>query len=324
MTTDYHNDTLPLGTLVVPAFATEDSQSAAPEFAVPVTTASGSGVSTHAGDLYQAPSMASVWGTNFASLDMAATVQLADDIVCHRKPQYMVTANLNYLMLTEQHPRLSEVNAHAAAVLADGYPIVLRSRTRRAALPCRVAGSDLIVELAKLASLRGFRIFFLGGADQVAQRASMELKRRFPTLQVAGSYSPPFRRLSSAEHEQMLARIREADTDILLVAFGQPKGEFWIYDNLQALGVPLSIQLGASFDFLAGTARRAPKIWQRLGAEWLYRACSDPRRLVPRYSQNAWFLARLLGRDVARKFWGIVKRERNDVKRVEQFPGAES
>ena len=90
----------------------------------------------------------------------------------------------------------------------------------------------------------------------------------------------------------MLAMIRDAGTDLLFVAFGQPKGEFWIYDNLQELQVPLSIQLGASFDFLAGTAHRAPPCWQRCGCEWLYRALSDPRRLGPRYAKNIVYLVK--------------------------------
>lgn len=231
-----------------------------------------------------------VWGTDFARLDMQQTLELAEQIIRRGHPEYFVTANLNYLMLTEQFPRLAEVNARSAAVLADGQPIVSRSRATKKPLPCRVAGADMIVELARLSADKGFRMFFLGAAPGVAQAAAAELSRRFPALQVAGCCSPPFRQLTTDEHRELLATIRAARTDILLVAFGQPKGELWIYDNLSQLHVPLSIQLGASFDFLAGTARRAPAVWQWLGAEWLYRALSDPRRLGPRYARNLLFL----------------------------------
>ncbi len=233
-----------------------------------------------------------VWGTDFARLDMQQTLDLAEQIISRGQPEYFVTANLNYLMLTEQFPRLAEVNARSAAVIADGQPIVSRSRSTDKSLPCRVAGSDIIVELARLSTGRGFRMFFLGAAPGVAQAAADELVRRFPALQVAGCYSPPFRQLTAAEHGELLSTIRAARADILLVAFGQPKGELWIHDNLSELNVPLSIQLGASFDFLAGTARRAPNIWQWLGAEWLYRALSDPRRLGPRYARNLLFLGK--------------------------------
>ncbi len=231
-----------------------------------------------------------VWGTDFARLDMAQTIELADRVVKIRQPEYFVTANLNYLMLCEEHPRLAEVNRRSVAVIADGHPIVRQSRLGERALPGRVAGADLIVELARLSAIRGYRMFLLGAAPGVSQAAANELCRRFPELQVAGCYSPPFRGLTPAEHAEMLNRIKQSRTDILLVAFGQPKGELWIYDNLQELDVPLSIQLGASFDFLAGTARRAPEFWQRVGCEWLFRAFCDPKRLGPRYAKNIAFL----------------------------------
>lgn len=241
-----------------------------------------------------------VWGTQFASLTMQQVVDLADRIVRRGVPEYFVTANLNYLMLTEQHPRLAEINRASAAVIADGHPIVLRSRCSESPLPGRVAGSDLIIELSRLAAANGYRMFFLGAAPGVAQAAADRLKERFPDLQIAGCCSPPFRQLSTTEHDQLLQEIRQSRPDILLVAFGQPKGETWIADHRRQLGVPLSIQLGASFDFLAGTARRAPRGWQRCGCEWLYRALSDPRRLAPRYAMNVLYLLKLLIRDVCR------------------------
>ena len=231
---------------------------------------------------WAAPETTCVWGTRFARLDMAGAMALADQIIRHRRPEYFVTANLNYLMLTSQFPRLHEVNEAAAAVFADGFPIVWRSRREAHPLPGRVAGADMIVELARLAAERGYRIYFLGGAPGVAQSAAEHLRSRFPAMTIAGAYAPPFRQLSEAEHRELRGRIGDSGADILLVAFGQPKGEIWIHEHRDDLGVPLSIQLGASFDFLAGTARRAPRIWQRAGCEWLYRALSDPLRLAPR------------------------------------------
>ncbi|GIW96929.1 MAG: UDP-N-acetyl-D-mannosaminuronic acid transferase [Pirellulaceae bacterium] len=243
------------------------------------------------------PPQVPVWGTSFARLNMEETLRLAAQIIQLREPEYFITANLNYLMLTRRYPRLHEINERAAAVLADGFPIVVRSRMTPTPLPGRVTGADLVVRLAALAHHHAWRIYFLGGAPGVADAAARRLQRQYPGMQIAGRSAPPFRKISSAEHAAMLDEIRRAEPDILLVAFGQPKGEFWIYDHFRELGVPLSIQIGASFDFLVGTAKRAPLAMQRLNLEWLYRALSEPRRLGPRYLRNAMHLGFLLAND---------------------------
>lgn len=235
-----------------------------------------------------------VWGLDFARLDMQQVIARADQIIQSRLCRYFITANLNYVMLTHQLPELLAVNSHADAIIADGFPIVLRSRLTSQPVPCRVAGSDMIIELARLAQQRGYRLFLLGAAPGVAQRAADKLCEMFPQLQIAGCLSPSFKAWSDQEKTQIFSQIISSRADILLVAFGQPKGERWIYQHHQELGIPLSIQLGASFDFLAGTAQRAPAMWQSLGCEWLYRTLAEPRRLGPRYWNNIRFLCRCL------------------------------
>ncbi|MEZ6079461.1 MAG: WecB/TagA/CpsF family glycosyltransferase [Pirellulaceae bacterium] len=134
--------------------------------------------------------------------------------------------------------------------------------------------------------------FFLGAAPGVAQAAAAELTRQFPALQVAGCCSPPFRQLTAAERSSCWSTIRTSRTDILLVAFGQPKGELW--DPRQPVRTPRTAEysVGASFDFLAGTARRAPAVWQWLGRRMAL-PLSDPRRLGPRYARNLLFFGNL-------------------------------
>jgi N-acetylglucosaminyldiphosphoundecaprenol N-acetyl-beta-D-mannosaminyltransferase len=236
------------------------------------------------------PETTPVWGLDFARLDMEQVIERADQIIASRKCRYFISANLNYLMLSHQLPELATVNQAADAIIADGNPVVIRSRFDRQPLPCRVAGADMIVELARLSADRGYRMFFLGAAPGVAAKAAAKLQSEFPALQIAGVCAPPFRALSSYEHQELLQQITDSRADILLVAFGQPKGEQWIYENYRQLRVPLSIQLGASFDFLAGTTTRAPALWQAIGCEWLYRSLSEPRRLAPRYLRNIAFL----------------------------------
>jgi N-acetylglucosaminyldiphosphoundecaprenol N-acetyl-beta-D-mannosaminyltransferase len=123
------------------------------------------------------------------------------------------------------------------------------------------------------------------------------LTERYPGLQIVGIESPPFRDPTAEEHEALIGRIRQARPDILFVAFGQPKGERWIFRNYEAMEVPVSVQVGASLDFAAGRVRRAPIAIQRVGMEWAYRLWLEPGRLYSRYAKNALFIAGAVARD---------------------------
>ena len=142
-------------------------------------------------------------------------------------------------------------------------------------------------------------MFLLGGAPGIGQQAAENLCRKYPGLQIVGIESPMISDLSPLQHAALIARVRRAKPDLLLVAFGQPKGELWLAEHCEALGVPACVQLGASFDFAAGRVRRAPKWVQRTGLEWLYRISREPKRMIPRYFSDAVFLAKATLRDAA-------------------------
>ncbi|TWU00928.1 WecB/TagA/CpsF family glycosyltransferase [Stieleria varia] len=248
-----------------------------------------------------------VWGVPFDCVTMGETIDRIEALIERRVPSYVITANLNYVMLQDQEADVPQLTDDADLILADGQPIVWRSKLGQSPLPERVAGSQMIYEMAQRGSQKGWRFYFLGGEEGVAEKCAKKLLRNHPGIEIAGIESPPFRKLTQQEQAVQDERIRSSNADILLVAFGQPKGERWIHEHYRRLGVPVSIQLGASFDFVAGTAKRAPVIWQRVGMEWLYRMLSDPKRLVPRYAANAWFLIKALVRDWRDtvKRWGM-------------------
>jgi N-acetylglucosaminyldiphosphoundecaprenol N-acetyl-beta-D-mannosaminyltransferase len=241
-----------------------------------------------------------VWGVPFAPVTLEQSVAAVDALIERGEPSYFITANLHYVMLTHEHPDLDAINREAAFIVADGAPIVRAARKRPASLPERVAGSDLIFHLCDLAARKGRRLFFLGAPPGVAEEAAARLIDRYPGLQIAGTACPPFRKLSDDEHEALLAQIREARPDILFVAFGQPKGERWIAENHRRIGVPVSVQVGASLEFAAGRFARAPKWMQRTGVEWVFRMLQEPRRLTSRYARNAAFLGRMRLRESLR------------------------
>lgn len=240
----------------------------------------------------------SVWGLDYHAVTMSQAIDYLDQIISKGEPSFAVTANLNYGMLCSKHPRLLEFTKRAALVLCDGMPIFWRSKLGSKALPERVAGSDLIYKLSERCAAKKYRIYFYGAAEGVAEAAASRLQQLYPGLEVAGVQCPPFHDSSSTAIQDQVARIKKARPDVLLVALGQPKGEYWIEDHLKELGVPLAIQLGASFDFVAGQAKRAPRWMQRTGLEWLYRASKDPRRLIPRYWSNFVYLVSSVRREM--------------------------
>ena len=241
-----------------------------------------------------------IFGVPVAPLTMADTVKAICNLIGLGVPAYIITANTHYAMLSDQHVDLRAINERAAFIVADGAPLVWASRYKGQPLPERVAGSDLIFELSSVAARMGFRLFLLGGGDGVALEAARRLCAFYPGLRVVGTECPSLQRLNQQEEAALIARIRAAKPDILLVAFGQPKGERWIYQHLDELVVPVSIQVGASLDFAAGAIRRAPRWMQKAGLEWVFRVALEPRRLFWRYASDAWFLARVFARHLRR------------------------
>lgn len=231
-------------------------------------------------------------GLDLTPFTMEQSLARIEEMIRSGKPGYFITANLHYAMISEKDPELHVVNKEADFILADGMPLVWASRRRKVGLPERVAGSDLIPKLCELAANKGYKVFLLGAAEGVGDEAARKLREKHPQIQIVGVESPPFRPLSREEEEALIGRIHDAKPDILIVSFGQPKGEKWIHRHLAKLGVPACAQVGATIDFLAGRVKRSPKWMHRTGAEWLWRMALEPRRLTGRYLQNMAFLAK--------------------------------
>ena len=142
-----------------------------------------------------------VWGMPLIPLDMSQTLDVIDQLVAARRPSLVITPNLNYVMIASKNPDLPTINQRAALSMADGMTLVIASRWKARRLPERVTGSDLIFRVSERAAQRGYRLFFLGGADGVAAEAAENLKGRYAGLQVVGIENPILSQLSPAELE---------------------------------------------------------------------------------------------------------------------------
>lgn len=237
----------------------------------------------------------------FSAVTMHDTVALISLLIQKgNAPHHIVTGNLDHLYRLERDEEFRDVYRSASLVLPDGMPVVWLSRLFKSAgesgLPERVAGSDLLFELAKLSSLTGIRLFLLGGESGAADGTRAVLEQRFPGCQICGTYCPPKETFDTFEEQEHIRKIvRAANPDVLLVALGAPKQEKWIFRNKYVLGVPVSMGVGGSFEMASGTVARAPKWLQHLGMEWGFRMLQDPKRLWKRYVGNDLpFLVRLL------------------------------
>lgn len=244
----------------------------------------------------------------FAAIRYDDALEKMASLIETREPSFIITANLNYLMLADRHPELDAVNRQAALIVADGMPLVWMSRWKENPLPERIAGSDLIFDLSRLAAERGYSLFLLGGDPGVADRAAVELERKYPGLRVVGTACPPFRELDRHELDALAQQIRDANPDLLIAALSQPKGEMFIARNFRDWKVPLCAQLGMSMDLVVGRVSRAPLWMQRNGLEMVYRLAQEPRRLFGRYRRNFFFLARLIATDFAAAVSNLVRR----------------
>jgi N-acetylglucosaminyldiphosphoundecaprenol N-acetyl-beta-D-mannosaminyltransferase len=214
-----------------------------------------------------------------------------------REGGMVLTPNVDHVVLAEEDDAFRRAYAAADLSLADGMPVVWASHLLGVPVPEKISGSDLVAPLLDVAAAKGWRVYLLGGGSGVAAKAARALTLRHPRLRIVGTSGPMLNlERPVAERQFAVDAVGAKTPDLVLVGFGAPKQELWMHESADRLGSAVLIGVGASLDFAAGTATRAPRWMSRLGLEWLYRLAREPRRMWRRY----------LVRDP--KFIGIVAR----------------
>jgi len=225
-----------------------------------------------------------LWGVTINSLTLPDVLQAVDDRIARGEPGYICTPNVDHVVLYQTHAAFRDSYGGAFLILPDGVPLIWASHLLRKPLRRKISGSDLIYSLSEHAARQGHSVFFLGAAEGVAEEAAGVLAARYPGLKVAGWYSPPEGFENDAEENgKVIDLLREAAPDICYVALGTPKQCLWNWQHHKHAGVPVLIGVGGSFDFVTGKQKRAPRLMQWMGLEWLWRLCREPRRLWRRY-----------------------------------------
>jgi N-acetylglucosaminyldiphosphoundecaprenol N-acetyl-beta-D-mannosaminyltransferase len=222
-------------------------------------------------------------GVRVSALNLATAVAAVRDMVASHARGYICVAPVSTIVDARRDPSYRDVVNRAALVTPDGIPVVWLGRHQGHPEVSRTYGPDLMARLCASKDGRDLRHFFYGGTREVCDKLVQRLKEKFPDIVVVGTFAPAFTPEAGAVPGRVRDLINAARPDILWVALGSPKQDFWMALNRQSLDVPVMIGVGAAFDFLAGVKPQAPRWMQRAGLEWLFRLCHEPRRLWKRY-----------------------------------------
>jgi len=246
----------------------------------------------------------SLFGIHIDVFDMQQSITQIRAWVVERSMscRYVVTPNVDHVVMLQGQEDFRRAYENADLVLADGWPVVWASRKVGCPLPGVVPGSDLVPGVFRAASdafrnsgAQPLRVFLLGAAPGVAARAARRIENDWPGVEVVGEYSPPmgFER-DNKESAFIVTLIAEAQPDVLVVGLGAPKQELWVHRHQAEIKAGVALCVGATIDFLAGERRRAPLWMRRMKIEWLHRMLSEPKRLIRRYARGAWIFPRLV------------------------------
>lgn len=223
-----------------------------------------------------------ILGTNINVTNMDDTIAYLTENLEQLKGDYICVSNVHTTVMAYRDKAYRRVQNSAAMALPDGQPLSIVSRRRGFFEARRVPGPDLMPAILDLSQETGYRHYFYGSTDATLTALRAAMLRRYPKLQIAGMYSPPFRELTKEEDEEIVRRINDSGADFVWVALGAPKQEWWMYEHRHRVKAVM-LGVGAAFDFTAGTVKRAPMWMQRLCLEWVFRILRDPKRMLPRY-----------------------------------------
>jgi N-acetylglucosaminyldiphosphoundecaprenol N-acetyl-beta-D-mannosaminyltransferase len=222
---------------------------------------------------------------------------MREQIQRRERKSYTAITNIHVMVLVDRDPELAGIINSADVCFCDSVSVVKLGKREGKVIP-RCYGPDYVIRCCDYGRQYGWRHFFLGGAEGVAERLADRLAQQFPGVQIAGTYCPPFRKMTEEEIEGMIRTINQSKPDIVWVGLGAGKQDRWIHTYKDKIDATWFSGVGAAFDFISGSTKRAPIFWQRLGLEWLYRFVFEPRRLFIRNLEGAALLAKFYWQSV--------------------------
>ena len=228
-----------------------------------------------------------VLGVHISVIDQDRAREILFDALRSGRRGYVTVTGVHGVMEAQDDENFRAILNNALLTTPDGMPMVWMGKLQGQARIARVYGPDLMLNLCEHSCAENFSHFFYGAAAGVADDLAQQLGQRFPGLNIAATYSPPFRPLNTDELSRLQKRVEETRPDFFWVGLSTPKQERFMAEHLDLLPeARIMIGVGAAFDLLTGRVKQAPRWMQRSGLEWLFRLSQEPRRLGKRYLVN--------------------------------------
>jgi len=217
-----------------------------------------------------------ILGIPLDALDLVALVERIDGAVATRRRFLLSTPNVNFLMMSQVDQEFRDSLLLSDSCAVDGMPMVWIARLMGAPMPLRLSGSDIFDALRSRQRLQKLKVFLFGGAEGLAEKVSKSINAEEVGMACVGALNPGFGSLSELSTSPIINNINASEADFLAVFLSARKAQGFLVHNHERLDVPVRAQLGATINLQAGAVRRAPKIVQRMGLEWLWRVKEEP------------------------------------------------
>lgn len=236
-----------------------------------------------------------ILGVEVDKITKEETLERIKQFVLSSKQHFIVTPNPEIVIEAQKDNNYRKLLNKSSLSIPDGVGLLYASWIFNDPIKQRITGTDLVYDLARIASENSWSIYFLGGQNNTALKASEELRKLYPQLIVAGASEGMNKSEFKYDNQELINKINSAKPVILLVAFGAPKQEKWIDYNLEKMpSAKVAIGVGGAFNFISGRIKRAPFWMRKAGLEWLYRLLQEPWRIKRIFTATFVFLAKVI------------------------------
>jgi len=227
-----------------------------------------------------------VLGVGINAINMSIALTQIEGWIEHGERHYVCITGVHGVMECQKDENLRRIHNASGLTVPDGMPLVWIGRLQGFTNMARVYGPDLMSEVCKMSAAKGYSHFLYGGKAGVVETLRKNLEEKFPGICILGTYSPPFRPLSKLEEEKLREQIGCLKPDIFWVGLSTPKQERFMAEYIKKLDTKVMLGVGAAFNIHGGLIKDAPDFFKKIGMQWFYRLCQEPRRLWRRYLYN--------------------------------------